>query len=206
MKKIIIFTLIFLPIAVIAQSQGIFIYLICTSVNTEYNEMFTVNRGTLPKDIYLKNTRGIDIYKYPPISFHINTSKGSIRLSHYNYNLEEFTRFNQTFSPEEQAKRRPLNNSAPPQMEIIEKPASFLKKIEYIDLDQFLRNKPTDEQLWELGDRLKGQKIYMIDRNDDKEVKIKLIEVEMGIYYKPDPPKKLLPPTPPNVITFDIIR
>ena len=202
MKMKIIITLLLLPLPLKAQLMDKPVYLVCTSVQTEYAEKFTVNRvDELPQDYYSKNTRGIAVHKYPPIYIVISVFGGWIDLYHRNYNVAEIARYRALANVGE-----PINpNWKDPEMEIIEKPISFLKEIEYIDLDEFLKKRPTDEQLWELGDRINNKnndkKVYLIDRNDFQEGTIKLIEVKLVVTNKPVP-KLIIPRKDTVIITF----
>ena len=206
MKRITIITLLLLPFVAIGQPAGDPIYLICTSIQSEYGEAFSVNRlNTSPEDAAKRTTsRGIQLFKSTRVSFFIYAHKsireaGQITVHHDPYDLEALARHDRLFNIER------INARS---MEIIEKPDSFLKEIDYLDLDEFLKRKPTNEELWELGDRLKqhsfieNKKIYMIDRNDNKDGKIFLIEVKFGITTKPEPPRKLIP-ADTTIVIFD---
>ena len=198
MKKI-FFYILLLPFVATAQPVNKPVYLICTSVeNLEFFEEFTVNRTVLSQDYYSKYSSGIITDKYPPIFFDIGTTGGHITLCHRNSNLTELARYRSL----RDIQPLPGKQFKDEEMEIIEKPVSFLKEIDCIDLDLFLKSKPTDEQLWELGDTFNNKyndnKVYLIDRNDERDGTIKLIEVKYILSNKTQP--RLIVPTRDTVI------
>ena len=210
MKRMTIITLLLLPFAAVSQPVGDPIYLIGTSIQSEYGEAFSVNRlNTSPEDAAKRTSRGIQLYKSTLVSFFIDAQKsdkglGEITVHHYPpYDLEALARHDRLFN---------IERIKAISMEIIEKPDSFLNEIDYLDLDELLKRKPTNEELWELGVRLKqhsfieNKKIYMIDRNDNKDGKIFLIEVAFGITTKPEPPRKLLPARSSDTIIITFLR
>ena len=150
-----------------SQTSSESIYIVLTSVvNPGSGRLDGVSRYSPPASSEL------NIGKYPPIHFIIDSGQLLFMLSHYNFDLEKL-----------RALRQPADDGSD-EMEILTKPESFLKEISCIDLDAMMKM-ATKEQLWELCDQLQFKKVYVIDRSEIKDGQMKIIQVRAGSSTKP---------------------
>jgi len=176
MRTITLIILLLIPgVSAMNQPKSDPIYLVLTSSLDE-----SISKGVIRGVSQISQKYPQDFpaerYKYPSILFDIkyNGRDGAalLGLHHKNFNITEL------------AKVRQPHSDGSDEMEIITKSDTFLKEISYIDVDEFLKD-TSQEKIWELGDKIRHNKVYIIDRNDIKNGQMVLIEVRLYLTTKP---------------------
>jgi hypothetical protein len=143
------------------------IYVVLTTTASGEYLRDGISRSTLPA------SHKYNLGKYPPIFFPIKADGQTFSFVHYNIDLEKLRTI-----------RQPHKDGSD-EMGMITKPESFLKEVSYFDLDEFMKTRPTKDQMWDLGEKLQFKKIYVIDRNEIKDGQMTLYETRLVGFTKP---------------------